>query len=84
MRRLFPVTRYTDAIWWIVHNDCTEWVDDDTIAPIAALTAYIFNVSEGQVMRDLRDERTKMLAQARLVQAKKDALANDGWDLTNL
>lgn len=53
---------YKNAILWIVENDDTEWLDDET--PItsvsAALVADLFGVSDQKIIKDLNKALSPM------------------------
>lgn len=53
---------YRAAIFWMVANDDTEWLDEGPNASpsvTATLTADLFAVSTERVTKDLRRERVK-------------------------
>ena len=51
------MARYQDAIKWIVDNDDTEWVSDDsaTESVTAALVADLFNKTDEKIRADIKD-----------------------------
>lgn len=72
------MARYRDAIEFVVHNDDTEFLNDEPchISVTGSLIGYLFNKSDEQVVKDLRraaKARDKALAQ-QPVQGVHDSL----------
>jgi hypothetical protein len=54
------MARYKDAIFWIVGNDCTEFLDDETALSItASFAADMFGKSDAEIRADLTKERAR-------------------------
>jgi hypothetical protein len=65
MARAIP---YADAIKWIVENDDTEWVEDESgsTSVSAALVADIYGKTDDVVKQDIRRAANKMRADIHL------------------
>lgn len=56
------MARYTDAIFWIVANDCTEFLEDEDykgLSVTASFVADIFRKTDAEVRADLTKERER-------------------------
>lgn len=55
------MARYTDAIFWIVANDDTDFVDDPngSISVTASFAADMFRKTDKQVIADIIKERAR-------------------------
>jgi len=57
------MARYSDAIFWIIANDDTEWMDEDREELLMSVTACLvqdlFNKTKEEIIRDLRAERLR-------------------------
>jgi hypothetical protein len=55
------MARYKDAIWWIIRNDDTEFLDDGEgqISVTAVFVADLFDKTDDQVLADLRKEKAR-------------------------
>lgn len=55
------MARYADAIFWLVANDDTEFLDDPngSLSVTACLVSDLFSKDDKQVRSDLIRERTK-------------------------
>jgi hypothetical protein len=48
--------RYREAVYWIAHNDDTEWIRDEEgiVSVTAVLVCDLFDVAEDKLRADLR------------------------------
>ena len=56
------MARYTDAIFWVVTNDDTEFLDDapdSALSVAASMVADLFGKTDMQVRADLVKERKR-------------------------
>jgi hypothetical protein len=64
------MARYKDAIWWIVANDDTEFLNDEepSLSVSAVLVADLFEKDDEVVLADLRKEKERQLKEKRNAQ----------------